>query len=140
MLSNSIIRIVVCCAHFHRTVIAIAAIVAAAAAVCAIGHFKITTDTEQLLPRDVAWQQNQRAYAEIFPESQIVAVVEAPTPELAGIAATRLVDQLRKQTTLFNAVQQPLSGAFMARNGLLYRPLDQVVTTSHELRAARPVI
>jgi hopanoid biosynthesis associated RND transporter like protein HpnN len=140
MFSAFLIWLVAHCARYRRTAIGVTTVVAVAAAVYSATHFQINTDTEQLLPEHLAWQINQRTYAEAFPQHQIIAVVDAPTPELAQIAGARLTAELRKNTGLFTAVSQPQGGEFMERNALLYRPLDQVVATSRQLAGARPII
>ena len=140
MLSAAIVRITAHCARHRASTIAVAAVVALVAAIYAATHFQINTDTERLLPRDLAWQQHQLAYAQAFQPHQIIAVVEAPTPELAGIAADRLVARLRQATGLFSAVRQPQGDMFMERNALLYLPPDQVAATARQLAGARPVL
>jgi uncharacterized protein len=140
MLSAAVVRIAAHCAHHRRSTIAIAAIVALVASVYAATHFQISTDTEQLLPQNLAWQQHQRAYAAAFPPHQIIAVVDAPTPELAAIASDRLATRLRQATDLFSTVRQPQGDIFMERNALLYLPTDQVAATARRLQGARPVL
>src|SRR5262249_34344926 len=104
MLSAAIVRITAHCARRRASTIGIAALVAA---VYAAAHFQINADTERLLPQDLAWQQHQHAYFTAFPQHQIIAVVEAPTPELTAIASDRLTARLRQATDLFTAVHQP---------------------------------
>jgi uncharacterized protein len=140
MLSAAVARITGHCARHRISTIAIAAVVALAATIYAATHFQINTDTERLMPSNLAWQQHQRAYAAAFPPHQIIAVVDAPTPELAAIASDRLVARLRQETDLFSAVRQPQGNAFMERNALLYLPPDQVAATAGQLQGARPVV
>ncbi|HEV2189602.1 MAG TPA: MMPL family transporter [Stellaceae bacterium] len=140
MLSAAIVRITSHCARHRASTIAIATAVALVAAIYAATHFQINTDTEQLLPRDLAWQQHQRAYAQEFPPHQIIAVIDAPTPELAGIAADRLVARLRQAGDLFSVVRRPQGSTFLERNALLYLPPDRVAATAQRLQSARPVL
>ena len=140
MLTSLVVRVTSYCVYRRRLVIAVAATVALAAAVYAGTHFKINTDTERLLPADLPWQQNQRGYALLFPPHQLLAVVDAPTPELAEIASDRLAERLRQQPQLFPGVAQAEGGALMAHSALLYQPTDQVQQTLHRLEAMRPVL
>jgi hypothetical protein len=140
MLSTLIVKLVAHCARYRWIAIGVAAVVAGVAGVYAASHFQITTDTEQLLPDNLAWRQHQIAYAKAFPQHQIVAVVDAPTPELTQIATGQLVERLKQQTDLFTGVAMPQGGEFMQRNALLYRPLDQVQGTARQLAGIQPVL
>jgi hopanoid biosynthesis associated RND transporter like protein HpnN len=140
MLSTLIVKLVAHCARYRWIAIGVAAVVAGVAGVYAASHFQITTDTEQLLPDNLAWRQHQIAYAKAFPQHQIVAVVDAPTPELTQIATGQLVERLKQQTDQFTGVAMPQGGEFMQRNALLYRPLDQVQGTARQLAGIQPVL
>jgi hypothetical protein len=140
MLTSIIAGIVTLCVRWRRTVIVASAVLALASAVYAAGNFSVNTDTERLLPSNLAWQQHQIAYAQIFPPHQIIAVVEAPTPELTDIAAERLVARLQKRSDLFTAVLRPGGGEFTEKSALLYLPTDQVKGTAEQLaRAGKPI-
>jgi hopanoid biosynthesis associated RND transporter like protein HpnN len=136
MLTSIIAGIVTLCVRWRRTVIAAAAVLGLASAVYAAANFTVNTDTEQLLPSDLAWRQHQIAYAAVFPLHQIIAVVEAPTPELTDIAAQRLVASLQKRSDLFTAVLRPGGGEFTEKSALLYLPADQVKGTVEQLAGA----
>lgn len=140
MLASLVVRVAGYCTYHRRLVIAAAAIIALAATAFAAVHFKINTDTERLLPSDMPWQQRQRAYAQLFPPHQLLAVVDAPTPELAELAGDRLTERLRRQPDLFPNIARPAGGALMARDALLYQPIDQVRQTLHQLEAIRPAL
>ena len=140
MQSSLVERIVAFCTRHRRPVIGLAAIVTVASAIFIAGHYKINTDTERLLPSNLPWQQHQLAYAATFPPHQIIAIVEAPTAELAEIASERLETRLRQHPDLFLAVRRPQGGEFMERNGLLYLPLDRVTATAERLAAIGPAL
>jgi predicted RND superfamily exporter protein len=110
------------CMRWRWRVIAVAAVAAVASALYAVTQFAINTDTEGLLGRDLPWERHHFAYREAFPEHQIVAVVDAPTPELAEIAATRLTAALRQRSDAFDAVREPRGGTFGERSALLFLP------------------
>src|SRR5205814_605667 len=82
-------------------VIIFAAMLAIGSALYTVAHFAITTDTDRLLPQDLPWRQHEQAYRDAFPQDQILAVVEGPTPELVEMAADRLAAELRTRPDRF---------------------------------------
>src|SRR5581483_6822905 len=132
--------IVALCVRWRRLVIVASAVLGVVSAVYAVGNFTVNTDTERLLPSDLPWQQHQLAYVRVFPPHQIIAVVEAPTPELTDIAAGRLVASLQKRSELFTAVLRPGGGEFTEKSALLYLPTEQVKGTVEQLaKAGKPI-
>jgi hypothetical protein len=52
-------------------------------------HFAINTDVTKLIAKGIAWRQREIDFNKLFPDRNggyILAVVEAPTPELASVA------------------------------------------------------
>ena len=121
-------------------VILITAVLSAASGVYAVSRFAITTDTDRLIPSSLPWVQREHAYQTAFPPKKVLAVVQAPTPELAGDAATKLVGQLHAPNGAIKSVEMPQGGAFIARTSLLFPPLPQVEQTLGELTQARPLL
>ena len=70
----------------------------------------------------------------------ILAVVSAPTPEFASAAAVSLVDRLAPQTAYFHSISAVQGGEFFTRNGLLYRPPNELADRMHRLMEAVPLI
>src|SRR4051812_49179906 len=138
MLHSWAAEIVRFCIRLRWQVVAAAAVLTVVSALYAVTHFAINTDTEGLLGRDLPWEKHHFAYQAAFPEHQIVAVVEAPTPELAEIAATRLTAALRQRPDVFDGVQEPQGGAFAERSALLYLPPDRLGQALAGLRNAAP--
>ena len=93
-----------------------------------VRHFSINTDVNALISADLPWRQRELAYKSAFPQSTqgILAVVDAPTPELAGAAATALADQLSKHLGLFRSVEEIGGGRFFESNGLLFLDMPQI--------------
>lgn len=61
-------------------------------------HFAMTTDINQLISSHMAWRQREAAFEKAFPQFEtIVAVVDAPTPELVDEATGALVERLSQQ-------------------------------------------
>ena len=120
-------------------VVAAAVVLTVVSTLYALTQFAINTDTEGLLGRDLPWERSHFAYQKAFPEQQIVAVVEAPTPELAEIAATHLTAALQQRSDVFDGVREPQGGAFGERSALLYVPPERLGEVLAGLRHAAPV-
>ena len=91
MLSSIVSRTVALCTRYAWSVVAIAVLVTAACGAYTARHFAINTDLQHLISRDLPWRQREIAYEKAFPEGfeMILAVVSAPTPELANTAGKR---------------------------------------------------
>src|SRR5579884_2170371 len=77
-------------------------------------NFALNSDISTLLSPDLPWRKRDQAYQDAFPQlaHSIVAVVSAPTPELAGAATASLVSRLAPQTDKFHSVSAAASGEF----------------------------
>jgi hopanoid biosynthesis associated RND transporter like protein HpnN len=130
------------CARRPWWVIAVAVVIAAAARTFAATHFSITTDVNRLISPDIPWRQREARFEKAFPGhySSILIVVEGPTVEDVSAASGELVERLRKNKQLFHSVDNLAGSEFFARNGLLFRPLDQVRAFTQGLGRAEPVI
>ena len=127
MITDLVVRAIDFCAKFAWPVIAAAILVTILSGWYAATHFKMTTDINQLISTDMPWRQRELAFEKAFPQYHlVVAVVEAPTPELAAEASDALAERLLQQKNLFHSVQQPQGGAFFGRNGFLFEPVDQL--------------
>src|SRR5439155_1408834 len=107
MLTSAVSRMVGFCTRHPWPVIVIAAMLAIGSALYTAAHFAITTDTDRLLPKDLPWRQHEQAYKDAFPQDQILAVVQGPTPELVEMAADRLAAELRTRHDRFSSVRRP---------------------------------
>ena len=140
MLKLAIVRIVEVSTRHPWWVIVVALSLSAASAVYAERHFAIKTDINDLISPDLPWARRVQEFVAAFPEREILAVVDAPTPELVEQAATRLRQALVARPDLFPTVRQPQSGSFFARNGLLYLPTDEVRRLTDWLTRGEPLI
>lgn len=140
---RTIIKAIVnaCALHAWLT-IAVAAIIGIASGVYAYQNFAITTDIANLLSPNLEWRQRELAFTKAFPErfDTILAVVEAPTPELADLASSALVERLSGQTEYFRSVRDLAGGPFFTRNAFLYLPADDVARITGQLTEAEPLI
>src|SRR4051794_1542303 len=128
------------CVHRAWLVIVATAILSGLAGIYAAQHFAITTDTDRLMPADLPWIQRKHAYQALFPPKQMVAVVYAPTPELAGDAAARLATQLTESGRNVRALAQPQADPFLLRAALLFPPLPELERTLGGLEQAGPFL
>ena len=140
MLQSSVLRTVGFCTRHPWWVIALGILLAAASTVYTVRHFAIKTDVTDLFPRDLPWTKRAFQYQKSFPEPGILAVVDAPTPELVEEATTRLTQALARNRDLIRGVQEPQSGKFFERNGLLYLPTGEVARLSEGLTQASPLL
>jgi hopanoid biosynthesis associated RND transporter like protein HpnN len=140
MLTSAVLRMVGFCTRHPWPVIVIAAALAIGSALYTATHFAITTDTDQLLPKDLPWRQHELAYRDAFPQDQILVVVQGPTTELVEMAADRLAAELRTRDGRFSSVRRPEGSEFLQRSALLFPPVDQVTDSAGRLAAAKPVI
>jgi hopanoid biosynthesis associated RND transporter like protein HpnN len=126
MITALVVRAIEFCAKFAWPVLAAALLLTVASSWYAATHFSMTTDINQLISTDIPWRQREMAFEKAFPQYElIVAVIDAPTPELAAEAGNALTARLVQQKDLFHSVQQPEAGPFFDQNGFLFEPTDQ---------------
>ena len=103
-------------------------------------HFAVATDVRQLFPANLPWTERNNSFMQEFPQYDMLAVVDAPTPEFADRASTELADDLRANGDHIQSVVEPQGNAFFKRNAFLYLPLSQLERTSAGLQRAGPLI
>jgi hopanoid biosynthesis associated RND transporter like protein HpnN len=135
-------RLVAYCADHAWIVLGFAFVQAVVVTAYAVGHFAMTTDTDELLSPTLTWRVREAALNTLFPPagSQIVVVVDGQTPELSEQAAAALAARLSPQPKLFHAVRRPDAGPFWAQNGLLYASTKDVQTAMAQLIKAEPFL
>ena len=90
------------CTHYSWPVIAGAIILAILSAWYSITHFAMTTDINQLLSSKSPARQREIVFEKAFPQFEtIVAVIDAPTPELVEGATEALVKRLSPEKNFF---------------------------------------
>jgi len=114
--------LVLFCRRFAVPVIIAALTLAGGAAYYAATHFAITTDTSQILSRDLPFQRLQERLEQAFPQLKdtAVVVIQGDTGDLAGNAASRLTDWLLTRRSDIESVYDPGGGEFFRKNALLY--------------------
>ena len=69
-----------------------------------------------------------------------LVVINAPTAEFAARASADLATRLRAEPRFFRSVDDIEGSEFFARNGLLFRPTDDVASMAKGLGQAAPLI
>jgi len=107
----------------------------------AVSHFAMTTDTDQLLSKNLDWRQRQATFDARFPaQGQIVVVIDGKTPELAEESAAALADRLAHEGPLFTSIERPDASAFWRQSGLLFLPAADVKANMAKLISAQPFL
>jgi uncharacterized protein len=142
MIVAAIVRVVVFSTRNSLAVIAGFLLLALASGFYFAHNFAITTDSSQLLSASLPWRQQEIMLDRAFPAraDQIIAVVDATTPEGALSAANALSARLSQQTELFRTLRQPDGDPFFARNGLLFETVQEVRRDCDELIRAQPFL
>ncbi|WP_426535344.1 MMPL family transporter [Bradyrhizobium sp. McL0615] len=141
MLTSIVVAIVRTCTRFATLVVIAALLLAVGASYYAAKHFSINTDINTLISPDLDWRKRDNQFEHAFDrEKLILAVVEAPTPELASAASKALAAKLTGDTQNFESVQPLGSGEFFEKNGLLFLPVEEVGKVAGQLEAAAPLI
>src|SRR3981081_604960 len=93
MLQQAIVTTVDYCTRYARQVVGIAILFGIVTAIYAAGHFAIDADVNKLISKDLPWRQREAAFNKFFPsqEETMLAVLAAPTSELATQAAAALI-------------------------------------------------
>jgi uncharacterized protein len=142
MLASVVTAIVRVCARVPWLIIVLGLAAAAASAAYAARHFAINTDVNKLISPDLDWRQRELEFEKLFPGhfGSTLMVVDAPTAELAAQASADLTRRMAAQPKLFTSVEDMAGNAFFTRNGLLFRPADDVARLTQGLRQAGPLL
>ncbi len=142
MLKTAIVKIVDVCARYRWLVIVASLIISAVSGLYAVEHFAINTDINKLISPDLSWRKRDLAFDAAFPERYelILAVIDAPTPELTAEASRALAKELENFPTLIKSVSQPGGGEFFERNALLFLPADELRDITTKMSEAEPLI
>jgi uncharacterized protein len=139
MLKSKIVSVVNICTRHPWPVLAIATILTVLCGIYTVKNFTINTNVNRLISRDLDWRQRELALDEAFPHRKetILAVIEAPTSELATAANEALVKKLRAQPKLFKVVRPLSENEFLRRHGLLFAPTEQVKSFTSQFAQAQ---
>jgi uncharacterized protein len=141
VLTSIVASIVKGCTRFAPLTLLIALLLAVAAGYYTSKHFSINTDINTLISSKLDWRQRDQQFERAFDrESTILAVVEAPTPELTKSASSALEQKLKGDTKHFMSLQPLGSGEFFDKNGLLFLPVEELARLTGQFESAAPLI
>ena len=122
-------------------VIAVGLGLAVACGAYAAGSFRLNSNIDALLPANVDWRRHELAFEAAFHRFNLLeAVVEAPTPELASIASSRVAEALASDKGLFQSVADAGASAYFRGHALLFMPIDDLRRTAAGLAEGEPII
>jgi hopanoid biosynthesis associated RND transporter like protein HpnN len=140
-ITSFVVRTISFCIHYPRRVVAAAILLAVVSAWYTATHFSMTTDINQLISSNSPGRQRELAFEKAFPQfDMIVAVVDAPTPELVASATAALSARLASQKNFFRSIDETQGDAFFAQNGLLFAPVDQLTQQVTLLQQAQRLV
>jgi uncharacterized protein len=141
VLTSIVVSIVKTSVRFAVFTLLLGLILAGASAYYTSKHFIINTDINTLISDKMDWRQRDVQFDKAFDrDSTILAVVEAPTPELTSAAAAALEAKLRGDKKNFVSMQPLGSGPFFEKNGLLFLPTKEVAELTGQFEKAAPLI
>jgi uncharacterized protein len=141
VLTSIVVSIVRACTRFAIVTLLVALGLAVAAGFYTAHHFTINTDINTLISSKLDWRQRDQQFDKAFDrDSTILAVVEAPTPELTGAAGAALEQRLHGDTKHFQSLQPLGSGEFFEKNGLLFLPPAELGQLTGQFESAAPLI
>ncbi len=141
MLTRTIVSLVRFCTRHAWLVLFTGIALAVAAGFYSHQNFAINTDVAKLISPDLDWRKREIDYEKAFPgrNDLILAVIEAPTPELARQAGAALEQKLLPQTDKFLWVRPAGGGPFFDTNGLLFLSTAEVAKQTSQLASAAPI-
>lgn len=141
MLTSIVVSIVKACTRFALPTVLIALVLAVASGFYTARNFAINTDINTLISPDLDWRKRDNQFGAAFDrERTILAVIEAPTPELTSTASAALARKLAGDTRNFESIQPLGSGEFFEKNGLLFLPVEEVGKLTGQFSSAAPLI
>ena len=112
------------------------------AGLAAVNLLGVNSDPIAMLDEDLPFRQTDERLRAEFPnlDNNLLAVVEAPTPEQATLAARQVRRELAALPEVVNSVSWPAGSEFFADNGLLFLSLKELEALSERLIAAQPLL
>lgn len=102
----------------------------------------MNASTKEMLSPELSWRQLDLEYERHFPDylDNIVAVIEAATPDQALDAAGPLYQRLREEQALFASVYYPPALPLFRESGLLFSEVETLQDLSDQLAAMQPFL
>ena len=124
-----------------RTVLVLGLLLAILSVSFAMHRLGITTDTSDMLSRELEYRRVYEDYKQAFPgnRGKLVSVIDAPTPEMAEDAADRLAVVLRSEA-LFEKVERPGADTFFIAHAFLFLDEADLSDLSNRLLQMEPLL
>ena len=102
----------------------------------------MNASTKEMLSPELSWRQLDLEYERHFPDylDNIVAVIEAATPDQALDAAGLLYQRLREEQALFASVYYPPALPLFRESGLLFSEVETLQDLSDQLAVMQPFL
>src|SRR3954465_15731223 len=141
VLTRIVTSVVKAFTRFASVTVLTGLVLAIAAGFYTARHFTINTDINTLISSNIDWRKRDNQFGEAFDrDGRILAVVEAPTPELTNTATKALAQKLSADSQNFESVQPLGSGEFFEKHGLLFLPVEEVQRVTGQFESAAPLI
>jgi hopanoid biosynthesis associated RND transporter like protein HpnN len=105
-------------------------------------HMGISTDTADMLSKELPWRKTYLSYKSSFPQDfgEIAIVIDGRSPDLADRARDRLAEGIRDEPQIFRTVFLPGGGKFFRKNGLLFLKIGELEDLSDHLAQIQPFL
>ncbi|HNC40176.1 MAG TPA: MMPL family transporter [Nitrosomonas sp.] len=105
-------------------------------------NLEVLTDTADMLSEELPFRVNLAKLNKAFPqyENTLILVLDAPTPEQAHAAASRLTSYLKDGHIEAYDIYYGAGEPFLEQNGLLYKNIAELEFLADRLAAAQPLI
>jgi len=131
-----------CVVRHPWAVLLLCALLALAALAATRAWLGVNSDPIAMLDEELPFRQTDAALKRNFPQfdTSLLVVIEAPTPEQAGLAARRVEQRLLAMPGHVEGVTWPAGSEFFADHGLLFLPMAELETLADRLTEAQPLL
>ncbi|MBK7365344.1 MAG: MMPL family transporter [Nitrosomonas sp.] len=105
-------------------------------------NLEVLTDTADMLSEELPFRVNLAKLSKAFPQydNTLILVLDAPTPEQANAAASRLTSYLKDGHIEAYDIYFGAGEPFLEQNGLLYKNITELEFLADRLATAQPLI
>ncbi|TAJ92710.1 MAG: hopanoid biosynthesis-associated RND transporter HpnN [Gammaproteobacteria bacterium] len=106
------------------------------------GHLGMNTDTRDMLSPELSWRRMDLEYEKEFPvhTNNIIAVIEAGTPDQAADAAEVMYERLQHEQRYFHTVFYPAGLPLFRKSGFLYLETAELQDLADNLATIQPFL
>ena len=138
---NSILRMCATISTRWAWLVLCVALLLTVAAGYASTRLTVDTSVENILSNELPFRQVEIDYESLFPPAdEAVAVVDAPTPGEAEVAARELAADIADRPQQFEHVEVAGSSPYFDRYGLLFLEPDEIAEVGRQVRQARRLL